>query len=166
MLKRHVRRSGKLQTINRTFGLKDQETVNFLPFAFISNLEWSRIQKLRVVFLCSLVLCMLTLNLGLGWRWQAFCQQVPGIDKFFHFTLYAGAFLLMSGTKMSDQWIKPVGLLLLVLIFGTLEEMSHAWMATRAFEILDLLANYAGAFLGFFGLISRNGFAKQRALSV
>ena len=73
----------------------------------------------------------------------------PNGDKLGHFILFGllnffvtRAFLSSSPSK-SRSWVTlSVGLILALLI--TLEEFSQQFFSTRTFDLLDLLASYAG----------------------
>ena len=100
-------------------------------------------------FYCVFVLLVVLLaDLGLmSWFWE-YSRQYPGIDKVLHFILVG----LLSWILIFAFNAKRLNLLGLSLFVGTivtfalvtLEECSQLLIATRRFELLDLLADYLG----------------------
>ncbi len=108
-------------------------------------------QKIRFLqfFYCAFVLLVVLLaDLGLmSWFWE-YPRQYPGIDKVLHFILVGG----LSWVLIFAFNAKRLNLLgsslyagtILTLALVTLEECSQLLIATRRFELLDLLADYLG----------------------
>ncbi len=100
-------------------------------------------------FYCAFVLLVVLLaDLGLmSWFWE-YPRQYPGIDKALHFILVGG----LSWVLIFAFNAKRLNLLgsslyagtILTLALVTLEECSQLLIATRRFELLDLLADYLG----------------------
>ncbi len=100
-------------------------------------------------FYCAFVLLVVLLaDLGLmSWFWE-YPRQYPGIGKALHFILVGG----LSWVLIFAFNAKRLNLLgsslyagtILTLALVTLEECSQLLIATRRFELLDLLADYLG----------------------
>jgi VanZ family protein len=77
-------------------------------------------------------------------------------DKTLHVLAYAGlSFLLVvafGGPKAS--WPRRIGLCCLVLIYGAVDELSQAFIATRHPEFDDWLANLAGTLAGLLAAVA------------
>jgi polysaccharide biosynthesis protein VpsQ len=108
-------------------------------------------QKIRFLqfFYCVFVLLVVLLaDLGLMSWFREYASQYPGIDKVLHFILVG----FLSWILIFAFNAKRLNLLGSSLFVGTivtfslvtLEECSQLLIATRRFELLDLLADYFG----------------------
>ena len=108
-------------------------------------------QKIRFLqfFYCAFVLLVVLLaDLGLMSWFREYARQYPGIDKVLHFILVG----FLSWILIFAFNAKRLNLLGSSLFVGTivtfslvtLEECSQLLIATRRFELLDLLADYLG----------------------
>jgi VanZ family protein len=78
-------------------------------------------------------------------------RAIPGGDKLGHFLLM-GAFAFLLNLSLSNRRVKFVGRSLLVgsmvaLALITIEEFSQRFIPYRTFDLLDLVADYAGVFV-------------------
>ena len=83
--------------------------------------------------------------------------HIPYGDKLMHGLLYGVMALLLNyGLKFKSykflSFDVQVGAMA-VLVFATIEEISQYWIASRTFDLLDLLADFVGVIL--FSLIKR-----------
>ena len=101
------------------------------------------------IFYCIFILLVVVLaDLGLMSWFREYASQYPGIDKVLHFILVG----FLSWILIFAFNAKRLNLLGLSLFVGTivtfslvtLEECSQLLIATRRFELLDLLADYLG----------------------
>jgi len=77
--------------------------------------------------------------------------HIPYGDKLMHGLLYGVMALLLNyGLKFKSykflSFDVQVGAIA-VLVFATIEEISQYWIASRTFDLLDLLADFAGVIL-------------------
>ena len=98
---------------------------------------------------CTFILLVVLLaDLGLmSWFWE-YPRQYPGIDKVLHFILVGGLSWILI-FAFNAKRLNLLGLSLyvgtiLTVALVTLEECSQLLIATRRFELFDLLADYLG----------------------
>jgi hypothetical protein len=103
-------------------------------------------------FASMMVVIICIANQGEGSRWWAFIHQIPYGDKLGHLGLM-GTLSLLSNLALTPRYlhllripITRVTAILLLLI--SLEEVSQAFIPTRNFDLLDLLADIAGLAVG------------------
>ena len=77
--------------------------------------------------------------------------HIPYGDKIAHALLYGMmAFLLNFGLHFKDYKVAGFNMQLgaiIVLVFGTIEEMTQYFIPSRTFDLMDLLADFVGIFL-------------------
>lgn len=106
-----------------------------------------------VVFLAFglVIYSVATLNpLGVGIK--TFISSTPHADKCIHFLMMATFALLLNGSMRHRKvslggWQILFGSLLVGFAI-TLEECSQAFIPSRNFELMDMLCNYAGIYVG------------------
>ena len=81
----------------------------------------------------------------------SFIRSTPGGDKCGHFLLMGG-FALLLNLSLSGRVVRVAGSAFLVgsivaLTLITIEEFSQRLIPHRTFDLLDLLADYAGVFV-------------------
>ena len=89
---------------------------------------------------------------GRGRELFAWVAHVPAGDKFGHFMLFGGlAFLAntaLAGARLQWGAITLLKGSLFVLVPTVIEEFSQLFFRSRTFDLLDLLADGVGIFLG------------------
>ena len=123
-----------------------------------------RVKIVTVVYFLILVgIVVLANNKGTA-HLLRFSGGIPYFDKIAHFLLMGGfSFLLNLALKarLVNAWkVRYLLGTLLVLIIVTLEEFSQLYVSGRAFDIGDLVADYAGIFI--FGEVARRIVQKYR----
>lgn len=76
--------------------------------------------------------------------------EFPGMDKVIHMTVYAGLAALVSvglrrsnpGLGLRPQFFIPV---IFAALYGLSDEIHQIYVPLRSFDVLDLVANTAGA---------------------
>jgi VanZ family protein len=81
----------------------------------------------------------------------SFIRSIPGGDKSGHFMLM-GAFALLLNLSLSFRVVAVAGKALLIgsiaaLTLITIEEFSQRYIPYRTFDLLDLLADFAGVLI-------------------
>ncbi|WP_236252934.1 VanZ family protein [Echinicola sp. 20G] len=79
--------------------------------------------------------------------------KIPGLDKVAHFSLFAGLLLLWnralnSRDKKFTKQIFITNYLVFGIIFAILVEVIQQMVPNRAFDLLDIVANLSGSFVG------------------
>lgn len=99
------------------------------------------------LFLALVGTIILLADLGMLSSWLARLGQWPWADNVGHALLIGTlTFLLnraMGGRRFQRTPRMRVGSVAVALVI-TLEEVSQFWMLSRSFDLVDLLANYAG----------------------
>jgi glycopeptide antibiotics resistance protein len=87
-------------------------------------------------------------NTGQGGRYWSFLDSIPFGDKLGHIGLL-GAFSLILNLALRCRRCGPFLLGSCLLLIGMLiEEASQQFLAHRSFDLLDMVANVAGIFIG------------------
>ncbi len=98
------------------------------------------------------IITIVGLQTHLGLEIKYLIASVPLADKFIHFTMTITLSALLyfaTDQKKLNILGKKVLLSFLVLVAGfTLEELSQLFIPSRNFEIMDMVCNYAGIYLG------------------
>ena len=108
-------------------------------------------KRLTIAYVLILGAIILLVNWGIGQPLVHWAALVPGGDKTIHFLLI-GLLSFMANMSLGARRVSvgPLSLLEGTLLVGaavTLEELSQLLLRWRDFSLLDLLANYLGAFL-------------------
>ncbi len=98
---------------------------------------------------CTFILLVVLLaDLGLMSWFREYAHQYPGLDKALHFSLVGFlSWILIFAFNVKRVNLLGLGLYagtMLTLVLVTLEEFSQLLIATRRFELFDLLADYLG----------------------
>lgn len=112
--------------------------------------------------LYSLLICSVIVTAGLGrLPVKAILRHVPWGDKAGHFILigFLAYLINLSLGAAGDGRLWKANLCLFVLVLG--EEISQIWMAYRAFEVADLVADLAG--ISTFALLARWQMSRRRS---
>jgi len=113
--------------------------------AIICKIAAAAFALLMVVIIC-------IANQGEGGRWWTFIDRIPYGDKLGHVGLM-GTLCLLCNLAFFPRYLRfprlPVTRVTAVLLLlVTLEEISQAFIPTRNFDPLDLLADVAGLAIG------------------
>lgn len=108
-------------------------------------------RSLTVLFAIFLVFVVFAANLGLAGALFGILYSFPNGDKLGHFLLFGLLALLAAlGFSLSRARLgfwRPLNSALLIALVVTLEELSQIFLANRSFDLIDLLASFAGIFL-------------------
>ncbi len=104
------------------------------------------------IFAILLVMIIAIANRGDGGQWWSFINSIPYGDKLGHVGLM-GTLGLLCNLAFTPRYlcrfsIPITHITALLLLLVTLEELSQAFISTRNYDPLDLLANTAGLALG------------------
>lgn len=106
---------------------------------------------ITIAFIIFLAGVILIANAGLQSRFFGFIRQVPGRDKTGHFVLMGILAFLMNlcfkGETFRGLRVPVLKGSFIVLVAVTLEELTQIFMASRAFDLADLAADYLGILL-------------------
>ena len=106
------------------------------------------IRLLQIVYCTFILLVVVLADLGLMSWFREYASQYPGIDKAIHFILVGGlSWVLIFAFNAKRMNLLGSSLYvgtILTFALVTLEECSQLLIATRRFELLDLLADYLG----------------------
>jgi polysaccharide biosynthesis protein VpsQ len=106
------------------------------------------IRLLQIVYCTFILLAVVLADLGLMSWFREYASQYPGIDKAIHFILVGGlSWVLIFAFNAKRMNLLGSSLYvgtILTFALVTLEECSQLLIATRRFELLDLLADYLG----------------------
>lgn len=84
-------------------------------------------------------------------RWV---DSIPFKDKWGHFSLYGTLALMLDFALKSRHWllfkIRIPTAAILVITFAIVEEITQLWIPSRNFDLIDIMADFAGVFLFVF----------------
>lgn len=111
-----------------------------------------RILTAAFLFFFFFVIINISFQTGLGKTISDSIGHIPYADKIIHLLFMTLLSFLLNGSLKKRQFLiagQPFFLgSFLVTLFITLEECSQAFIPARNFEIMDLVCNYAGIYMG------------------
>jgi len=122
------------------------------------------IRFLQILYCIFILLVVVLADLGLMSWFREYANQYSGIDKAVHFILVGGlswVLILVFDAKRLLFWGSSLFVGTIVTFsLVTLEECSQLLIATRRFELLDLLADYLGILVA--EMMARRGCVSAR----
>lgn len=118
-----------------------------------------------LMMIAAVVTITLIANAGLG-RIFVFVNSIPGADLTLHFGLYALLSLaVVAWLAPRFSWRGRLGLVAVLAILVTLEEMSQSLVASRNYSLMDLLFSIAGLLAGAAAALIVHSWMSRRGVS-